>query len=147
MPKMAPLVPSLEGIQKLLEVHVKLDTCPLACFCLYISKWASFLLKSGRMSSCNCAGHEVGSNTKEAICGLVERTVPHQMFVTGSDSKESACNMGDPGSVSVPGLGRSSGGRNGNLLFSILAWRNSMNREAWWATIHGIAKSWTWLCD
>ena len=82
MPKMAPLVPSLGGIQKLLEVHVKLDTCPLGCFCLYISKSASFLLKSGRMSSCNCAGHEVGSNIKEAICGLVERTTPHQIWET-----------------------------------------------------------------
>ena len=76
------------------------------------------------MSSCDCAGHEVAFNTKEAICGLLERTTPHQIFVmgfpTGSDCKESACNVGDPGSV--PGLGRSSGGRNGNLLFSILAW-------------------------
>ena len=26
---------------------------------------------------------------------------------------------------------------------SILAWRIPMNREAWWATVHGVAKSWT----
>ena len=26
---------------------------------------------------------------------------------------------------------------------SILAWRNLMNRKAWWATVHGVAKSWT----
>ena len=26
---------------------------------------------------------------------------------------------------------------------SILAWKIRMDRGAWWATIHGIAKSWT----
>ena len=28
---------------------------------------------------------------------------------------------------------------------SSLAWENSMDRGAWWATVHGVAKSWTWL--
>ena len=27
--------------------------------------------------------------------------------------------------------------------FSILAWRIPMDRGAWWATVHGVAKSWT----
>ena len=35
-------------------------------------------------------------------------------FPCGSDSKESACNVGDPGSI--PGLGRSPGEGNGNPL-------------------------------
>ena len=26
---------------------------------------------------------------------------------------------------------------------SILAWRSSMDRGAWWAMVHGVAKSWT----
>ena len=26
---------------------------------------------------------------------------------------------------------------------SILVWRTPMDRGAWWATIHGVAKSWT----
>ena len=30
---------------------------------------------------------------------------------------------------------------------SILAWRIPMDRGAWWATVHGVAKSWTWLRD
>ena len=52
-------------------------------------------------------------------------------FLSGSDSKESACSVGDPGSV--PGLGRSPGEGNGNpLQYSCL--ENPMNREAWQAT-------------
>ena len=41
---------------------------------------------------------------------------------------------------SVPGLGRSPGGRNGNpLKYSCL--ENPMDRGAWWATVHRVAKS------
>ena len=63
---------------------------------------------------------------------------------TGSDGKESVCNAGDSGLI--PGLGRSLGGRHGNSLqYSCLD--NSMDRGAWWATVHGVTKSWTWLSD
>ena len=45
---------------------------------------------------------------------------------------------------SIPGLGRSPGGGNSNpLQYSCL--ENPMNREAWQATVHGVAKSRTWL--
>ena len=50
---------------------------------------------------------------------------------------ESAYNAGDPSSI--PGLGKSPAEGNGNHS-SILAWRNSMDRRAWWATVHGIVK-------
>ena len=63
-------------------------------------------------------------------------------FPGGSDGKASACNMGDLGSI--PGLGKSPGGRHGNLL---LAWRIPMDRGAWQATVHGVTKSWTPLSD
>ena len=57
---------------------------------------------------------------------------------------ESACNGGELGSI--PGLGRSRGGGHGNPLH-ILAWRISTDKGAWWATVHGITKSWTQLSD
>ena len=47
---------------------------------------------------------------------------------------------------SIPGLGRSPGGGHGNLLqYSCLG--NPMDRGAWWAAVHGVAKSQTWLSD
>jgi len=68
----------------------------------------------------------------------------YRFFPGGSDGKVSACNAGDP--VSIPGSGRSPGGGNGNpLQYSCL--ENSMDGGAWWATVHGVAKSWTWLSD
>ena len=45
---------------------------------------------------------------------------------------------------SIPGLGRSPGGGHGNpLQYSCL--ENPMDRGAWWATVHRVAKSWTQL--
>ena len=58
----------------------------------------------------------------------------------GSDSKEPACNAGDPGLI--PGLGRPPGGGNGNpLQYSCL--KNPVDRGAWQTTVHGVAKSQT----
>ena len=65
-------------------------------------------------------------------------------FPGGSDGKESASNVGDPGSIR--GLGRSSGGRNGNHS-SILAWRISWTEEPSRLQSHGVAKSQTQLSD
>ena len=65
-------------------------------------------------------------------------------FPGGSDGKESVCGVGDPGLI--PSLGRCPGEGNGYpLQYSCL--KNPMDRRAWWATIHGIAKSWTQLSD
>ena len=57
---------------------------------------------------------------------------------------DAACNAGDLGSI--PGLGRSPGGGHGNpLYYSCLG--IPMDRGAWPATVHGVAKSWTGLID
>ena len=63
----------------------------------------------------------------------IQRDVPGD-----SDNTESACNVGDPGSIS--GLGRSPGEGNDNpLQYSYL--ENPMNRGAWWAKVHGVTNS------
>ena len=60
-------------------------------------------------------------------------------FPCGSVGKESACNVGDLGSI--PGLGRSPEERKGYALqYSVL--ENSMDY-----IVHGVAKSWTGLSD
>ena len=55
--------------------------------------------------------------------------------------KNPPANAGDVGDTgSIPGSGRSPAGGDGTpLQFSCLV--NSMDRGAWWATVHGIAKS------
>ena len=59
-------------------------------------------------------------------------------FPGGSDGKESACNVGDPGLI--PGSERSSGERRGYPLhYSCL--ENAVGREAWQATIHVATKN------
>ena len=58
-------------------------------------------------------------------------------FPGDSVGKESACNAGHPDSI--PELGRSPGEGNGNpLQYSCL--ENPMDRGAWWATVHGVAR-------
>ena len=43
---------------------------------------------------------------------------------------------------SIPGSGRCPGTEKGNPLQNSCL-ENSMDREAWWVTVHGVAKSWT----
>ena len=62
------------------------------------------------------------------------------VFPGVSDSKESACSEVDPGLI--PRSGRSPGEGNGNpLQYSCLD--NPLDRGAWRAIVHGVAKSWT----
>ena len=63
----------------------------------------------------------------------------------GSLVKNPPVNSGDPRHMSlIPELGRSPGEGNGNpLQYSCL--ENAMDREARWATVHGVTKSQTWL--
>ena len=61
-----------------------------------------------------------------------------QNFPGGPDGKEPACSIGDLGPI--PKLRKSHGKENGySLQYSFL--ENSMDREAWPATGHGVTKS------
>ena len=70
--------------------------------------------------------------------------LPILYFPGGSDGKELADNAADPGSI--PGSGRSPGEGNGYpLQYSCL--ENPMDRGAWQAIVHGVAKSRTQLSN
>ena len=69
---------------------------------------------------------------------LVTQMVKQQQ----QQQKKPTCNAGDPDLI--PGLGRSPGEGNGYpLQYSCL--KSPIDRGAWWTTMHGIAKSLTWL--
>ena len=92
--------------------------------------------------------HSVFLDTWKSLAGAYDKQVfplldaKYHAVSCGSDGKESACNTGDLGSI--PGLRRSPGEENGNpLQYSCL--ENPMDRETWWAPVHGIPKGWTKL--
>ena len=67
-----------------------------------------------------------------------------QGFLGNSDSKESACNAGDLGSIH--GSESSPGEQNGNQ-FQVSCLENPMDRGVWQAIVRGVAKSWTRLSN
>ena len=64
-------------------------------------------------------------------------------FLSGGDGKEPTCQCKRHRDVGwIPGSGRSPGGGRGNpLQYPCL--ENPMDRGAWWAIVHRIAKNWT----
>ena len=68
----------------------------------------------------------------------------YSAFSGVSDSKESTCNTEDPPSILGSG-GYPGEGSGYPLQYSCLG--NPMVRGAWWAIVHGIAKSWTQLSN
>ena len=68
-------------------------------------------------------------------------------FPGGSIVKNPPANAGDTGNMGlIPGSGRSTGGGNGKpFQYSCLG--NSVDRGAWQAIVHGVAKNQTQLSD
>ena len=80
----------------------------------------------------------------QSYCQKLDHQYISLNFPGSSDSKDSACNAGDLGSL--PGSGRFPGEGNGYPLhYSCL--EKSMDRGAWWVTVHRVAKSQTRLSD
>ena len=132
-----------------------MDLCPNT---LHVKpRWGGQGLALEKMSLCRCWS---------LLCGVTEQTraqAPwlHGSFKSslvlcvcvcvcaagcpgGSDSKESACNAGDSGSI--PGSRRAPGEENGYPL-QYFCLENPKDSGAWWATLHGVEKSRTWLND
>ena len=95
--------------------------------------------KEGKGYPLQCSGLE---NSMDCVVhGVAKNQVQLSDFHTGDPvGKDSACNARDL--ALIPGFGKSPGERNGNpLQYSYLG--NPMDRGAWWATVHGVTKSWT----
>ena len=114
-------------------------------FCLQIELLNNFRgfpdSSVGKESTCNAGDpRSIPGSGRSAGEGI---GYPFQ-YSCGSAGKESACHVGDLGSI--PGLGRSPGEGNGNPpQYACL--ENPMDGGAWWATVHGVAKSRTRLSD
>ena len=97
------------------------------CVCVYIVKFYSAIRRTKRMP-------------------FVAIWVDPQFWIFPGDSvsKESACNVGDPGSI--PGLGKSPVEGNSNpIQYSCL--KNFTDRGAWWTTVYGVTKSQTQMSN
>ena len=97
-------------------------------------------LREAKQPAPNQTAHAVAFRHAHSFCA-------YGYYSHGSSGKESACNAGDAGDVgSIPGLGRSPGGGNGNPLQNFCL-ENPMDRGAWQATVHVVTKSQTQLSD
>ena len=125
---------NLDSSLKSRDITLLTKVCIHAC-------WGFLGSSASKESACNAGDSGLipglGSSPGEGI------GYPLQLFLGfpgDSDSKESTCNVGDLGSIPdwedplEEGMATHS---------SILAWRNPMDRGTWWATVHGITKSWT----
>ena len=85
--------------------------------------------------------HHCYFKNPQLVVGLYRRKIELSSLSCWVSTKESTCNAGGAeDSDSISGLGRSPGGGNGNPVhYSCL--EISMDRGAWWAAVHGIAKS------
>ena len=104
--------------------------------------WCKGMVTSGPLSSWQMA-HQNGNRNESVsyLSGTLHSHLASQMSLVVKNLCADAGDLRDAGSI--PGWGRSSGGRHGNpLQYSCL--ENPMDREAWWAKAHGVTKSQTW---
>ena len=76
------------------------------------------------------------------IWEMTQNREAFQVALAVKNPPDNAGDLRDEGLIL--GLGSSPGGGHGNpLQYSCL--EHPMDRGAWWARVHGLAKSWTWL--
>ena len=105
---------------------------------------SEFLLLLGiKPSQCSLDGSSQLIQERDLIC--FKKYYVSDGLPGGSKVKNLPASVGDTRDASlIPVSDRSPGAENGNpLQYSYL--ENSMDREAWWATVHGVTKSQTQL--
>ena len=106
--------------------------------------WALWIPLLRGLCGCYVVGYISGSWQLTQSSASLPSLEGWEIASGGSEGKVSAYSAGDRSSV--PGSGRSPGEGNGTpLQYSCL--ENPVDREAWQATVHGVAKSLTWLSD
>ena len=76
------------------------------------------------------------------MSNMLSDGISNRPIHVGLEVKNPPANEGDVRNVgSISGLGRSPGQGNGNP-FQYSCLENPMDRGAWWATVHGVTKSW-----
>ena len=81
---------------------------------------------------------------EQRLFSKMDRGKASQVALAVRNLSANAGDIRDAGSI--PGTGRSpKGGHDTLLQYSCL--ENPMDKGAWWATVHRVAKSWTWLSD
>ena len=103
-----------------------------------------YILHPASPNDNNLQNHNIPIKRRRLIKLLIQLQTLFGLHPGGSDSKESACSAGDLGSIS--GSERSPRERNGYPL-QYSCQENSVDRGAWRATVHGVAKSRTRLSD
>ena len=111
--------------------------CMYTCVCACVYLGGGWVLAFSRMIL--LPGHNKDFLISMILPDLIYVTMAKLGFHGGSDAKESACQARNPG---FPGSGRSLGGRHCNPL-QYFCLENPTDREAWQATVHRAAKSWT----
>ena len=111
---------------------------------MYVYNSTKGYIPNSGITGVNHCEHSRGKERKSVMQGFNCVCNIYLGFPYSSDGKESACNAGAQGSV--PRSGGPPGEGNGNpLQYSCL--ENAMDRGAWWATVHGVAKSRTRLSE
>ena len=137
--------------------HLTSCTSVLICFFNLQNDdlWITWAVKFCQVSALyNSIIIYLGHNKKEMTAEVAKSTQNPQLeglflkiILECSLSKNLPANAGNVRDVGlIPGLGRSSGEKSGDLL-QISCLENVMDRGAWRATVHRVSKSWTWLSN